>query len=291
MDIRHRLYPYPVLSEYSDDYVDSTFTAVVDVIQDGRTIKLDFLAETDNYELNELLRAHKIEFVFHMECSQTAFRKVIRFTDNEYSFVIQDKYLSGRLQICSFIVAAEDLQGYVNKKFNDDYKGFKFDIEQGCIMAVGTQTNFEIEKDFADFIHTPSIFSIVMNADETVLGMVIDINQNKITVKLPEKDFYNYKALKQNPSLQPVLTSLVIIPSLIYVLEKLVSLETIDRMDYEDLRWYRSLKKTLIKLDFDIESEDFHAINTFETAQKLINYPVADSLGLLSEGYDEEDDE
>ncbi len=35
MEIKYKLYPYPVLSSYSDDYKNGSFDATIDVVRDG----------------------------------------------------------------------------------------------------------------------------------------------------------------------------------------------------------------------------------------------------------------
>ena len=44
MEIKYKLYPYPVLSSYSDDYKTGSFDATIDVVRDGYNYRLDFLA-------------------------------------------------------------------------------------------------------------------------------------------------------------------------------------------------------------------------------------------------------
>lgn len=38
MEIKYKLYPYPVLSSYSDDYKTGSFDATIDVVRDGYNI-------------------------------------------------------------------------------------------------------------------------------------------------------------------------------------------------------------------------------------------------------------
>lgn len=291
MDIKYKLYPYPVLTDFSDDYIESTFESLVDVSKEGYNIKFDFIAETDNIQINELINVGKAEFVFHLECAQSGFRKVVRFQENEFSYLVSEKNLNGKLQICSFIIATENIHKYTNNSLNDDYKGFVFEIEQGCVMAVGKQTNVDIEKEINDFINTPSIFSIVKNADETVTNMLVDMHRDRITIKLHENDYYNYKSIRSNVTYQPLLNSLIIIPALIYILGEIKNMKFEDLRDLEDLRWYRALKKALRKFNCDINSNGLSTIDIFEIAQKLINVPITESLSALAIGYREEEDE
>lgn len=46
MEIRYKLYPYPVLAYYSDDYKDGSFDTTIDLQKDGYNIRIDFISTT-----------------------------------------------------------------------------------------------------------------------------------------------------------------------------------------------------------------------------------------------------
>ena len=56
MEIRYKLYPYPVLSNYSDDYINSTFDSVIEVTRKGYNIIISFASEITNSELGALIK-------------------------------------------------------------------------------------------------------------------------------------------------------------------------------------------------------------------------------------------
>lgn len=295
MEIRPKLYPYPVLSYYSDDYVDSNFDTVITPVRDGYNIRIDFLAEVNNAGISDLLVSGKAKIIYHLECAQTGYRVAVSTSKYELSHVIVNKMISGRLQVCPFIVAQTEIAEYVNPNFHEDYRGFKFTIEEGCVMAVGKQVNINIDKEISDLSNTPSVFSIIKNDDELALGMVVDLDYKKIVIKLPEREFFNFKSLKGQALIQSVLNSLVVIPALTYVLEEVSKREPSERYEYSSYAWYRTIKKSLAnKFSCDIDSEKFTDRNMLETAQKLINVPLTDALQTLSSGYghaSEEEDE
>ena len=146
MEIRYKLYPYPVLAYYSDDYIDSGFDVIVDAKHEGYNIRIDFMAEVRNEELERLIAESAAKIIYHLECAQTGFRMALQVDTNEYTYVVSDKDVCGKLQICPFIAAAKDIPAYVNKSFHEDYRGFKFAIEAGCVMAVGRQVNSILKK-------------------------------------------------------------------------------------------------------------------------------------------------
>ena len=295
MDIRYKLYPYPVLSYYTDDYENSRFDSVISLERDGFDIRINFLTELVNDELLELLLEDKIKIIYHLECAQTGYRVAISTKSFDATQIISNKLIRGRLQICPFIVANEDLPDYINSNFHPDYRGFKFSIEAGCVMAVGRQVNVDIDNEINDLSNTPSVFKIIKNADDTVQGMIVEMNNPKIVIKIPEQEFYNYKSLEHAITIQPVLNSMVIIPTLTYVLEEISKRDSDERYEYSSYSWYRAIKKALAaRFSCDIDSDQLQERNLIELAQKLINVPLADSLKVLSSGYgnvNEEDED
>ena len=67
MNIEYRLYPYPVLTYFSDDYVNSSFTSNLKVGRKGDEIIFHLTANTDDEKLLNLIEEEYAEFVFHIE--------------------------------------------------------------------------------------------------------------------------------------------------------------------------------------------------------------------------------
>lgn len=286
MEIKYKLYPYPVLSTYSDDYRQGTYDANIDIVRDGYNLRIDFLANLTSAGLKEKIKEGVAKYVYHLECAQTGFRKVVITDKVSESFVIENKLVSGKLQICPFVVAVEDIKGYSTEDFHDDYRGVAVDIEAGCVMAVGTMVTADISKDVDDLANTPSIFSIIRNADANCKEMLVDMSGRKIIIKLPLDDYYNYKKLAITPQYQPILNSLTVIPALTYVLGELKRMTVADRMENADALWYKTISRALLTMfNCDLESEDFNSKNTIELAQKLINAPISDAFRMLTSSF------
>ncbi len=284
MDIRIKCYPYPVLAYYSDDYISSSFDAAINVEHAGYDVKISFEAALNCNGLSELISNGKAQYIYHLECSQTGYRDVV--TGNK-TIVIDRKRICGELHICPFIVAVTNIDGYSSKDFHEDYAGLSFDIEAGCVLAVGKQTNVYIDKDIEDFSETPSIFSVICNSDETVKEMLVDYSDtHKIIIQLPMLDWYTYKQLYRIPATQAVVNAIVVVPALSYVLSFISKINIQDRQDLQSNSWYRALKKVLNdKFSCDIESETFADENTLVLAQKLIDYPGCEAFRALSSGF------
>lgn len=283
MEIKYKLYPYPVLSPYSDDYKNGNFDVTIDPVRDGYDLRIDFIASLTCADLLELIKVKKAKYVYHLECAQTGFRTVVQTEKTSDIYHLSSKNVNGKLQICPFVVAVDDISEYSSKDFHEDYSGITFDIEAGCVLAVANMTTIDISKDIDELASTPSIFSIVMNKDTSCKQMLVDYSGRKILIKLPLNDYYCYKQLSKTPQAQSILNTITIIPALTYVLEELRLLSPQERADYEDSLWYRVINKTLLtQFDVDIENDDYKNQNHIELAQKLINSPLSDAFQMLT---------
>lgn len=286
MEIKYKLYPYPVLADYADDYKSGSFDVNIDLTKEGYDVKVHFLATLTSSSLKGLIQEGKAKYVYHMECAQTGFRKVLITNKIDDSYTLSNKNVSGALQICPFVVAVEDITGYSSPEFHEDYEGQAFAVEAGCVMAVGKMVTADIIKDIDDLANTPSVFSITRNADASVKQMLVDYSGRKITIMLPLNDYYSYKTLSNNPLAQPLLNSLTVIPALTYVLSEMKLLSVEERRENGESLWYKTVRKALLKqFECDLESDDFSNKNTLELAQKLINDPISDAFRTLSSGF------
>lgn len=287
MEIKKKYYPYPVLAEYTDDYKSGKFCTNAIVTRDGYKVHINYSFQLDEPMLQKLIEDGSAYAVFHLECAQTGYRKAVRTTNHDGIEVIDSEKLSGELQICSFIVAAKNISGYTNDNFHDDYAGLSFDIDEGCILAVGGQINSTIKKDMRDFSDIPSIFSIIRNADPAVTQMQVDYTSGeKIIVALPLNDYYSYKQLYKLPDSKDIVNAIVIVPTLTYVLSEIIKMDENDREEFISKSWYISLKNKLQNLfHIDIESNR-SSIDPLVLAQQLINDPASKAFKILVEESD-----
>lgn len=287
MDIRSKLYPYPVLSDGTDDYIDSSFSFSLEVKKGPCELIFFVKMELNDSVLQKMLLNNEAQFLIHIECSYTAYREAICFTENSFERHILEKDLNGNVSVCGFIVAQNDIKDYSNPAFNSDYCELSFDIDKGGILAVGGQYNITVTKDTEELAKIPSIFTICRCASDNDNSMKIDIDGDKIAINLCNEDFQNYKILSASPSFLPVFHSMLITPSLIYVFEILRREGT---ENYEMRRWYQAIAKTLNKHEITLNEESLAQYPSFELAQKLLELPVNKALSSLVSLDDTEDD-
>lgn len=288
MEIRARLYPYPVLSSDTDDYTRSSFSFDVTATQQVREVCLNISISLENEELQRRIDKNEAEFLIHIECSRTSYREAIVTSDTNISKLVTDKKLHGNVSVCVFIVASKDIQDYTNANFNEDYEGMTFDVEKGGILAVGGQWSVQVKKETEDLTRVPSIFMICRGPDAVEDCMDINIDGDKIRITLSESSFRDYKLLCSNQAKLSIFYSMVIVPALIYAFE---NIRKDDLSVYEGRRWFKALKRTLAKYGIVLDKETIESKHSYYLAQKLMDSPInkAFAAALLEPIVDDEE--
>ena len=282
MELKYKIFPYPVIANYLNDYKNAKFEVEITVNRDGKNVEFVISDKLENEEIDKMIKNGLLKMVSHFECSKTGYRKVFDIRDNN-KVIIHESQLNGKLQICTFVITANKINGYTNKDFHDDFRGMKFDFEAGSILGIANQIDFNVEKNKDDLKNTESIFSIQKNMDSNENNMLIDINMNKICIKLPEETYSIYKNLSSQFELRNLLNSIVILPALIFVFAELSKIDENERYEsYSTYGWYKSLRKTIKEsFDIEIESIEFNNQNIIELSQKLIDSPITDGFKVL----------
>lgn len=276
MQLRNRYYPYPVIVEGGDYYENSKFSSSVNQEMEGYDAKITITVELNDTLLLQKIEQGEVVYAHHIECPQTCYRRVIKTKEKVKDILLKDKDVNGIVQICSFVIAEKDIDKYTNESFAADYRGWKFNIEKGCILAIGNQYNVRINKIRDDLANTSSIFSIVPNTDQTENNLLVDLGQQKIVISLPEKTYQQYYNIQGYIDIQPAMHSMIIVPALVYVFSELRSTENLEEMEY--YRWYRSLKKACNGIGINIDEDGLKKMDLFKVAQQLLNSPISKAI-------------
>ncbi len=272
MHIKAKLYPYPVLTDFNDDYIDSSFNMEISVKQTPNKIILCVNTVLDNDEIKLLVENKKANYCLHIECALTSYRKMISIYNDYQEIEISADNIEGIISLCPFIIANQKIKDYVNSKFNPVYENINFDLEKGNFIAIGKEVQVRIEKESDNLSSVPSIFAVTEIKDESRKDIVIDNSGNKINVQLPSKTYYEFKIATNNPNAATILHSMIIIPSLMKCFEEMKSKATVGEFFiFEDKRWFRAIKKAMLNIGIALDEESIISLDSFDIAQKLMD--------------------
>lgn len=291
MQLKPRAYPHPVLHHLTDDVVGAQFQQNVRVRGTQTAYVFEVLAKTSSKDLRRLIAEGKAQYAVHVECATTRYRRLFSSTDERYGFEIEAATIDERVEVCSLIVAAEDIAAYANAQFHPDYGGATFAVRKGDTLAVASDSHFTADKKLDPLAKIPSIFVVVASDDPNAPAMDVDTDGPKVRVTLSKDGYAAYAHLRHSQTLAQVLTSMIVVPALVVVLEELKTAVRDDELAaYECHRWYATVARRL--RDFEVEPERLHEStpSTLALVHKLIGEPLQAGLRSLR-AYEEDESE
>lgn len=271
MEIRNRLFPYPVLCEDTDDYESGEFHVESKVSESLNSLDFVFNITLDVTEILNLVREGLAEYIIHIECPVTSFRKVIKKDVKQIEYSIDKSRINGEISIVAMVVAKTNLDEYSSAFLNEDYTGESISFDRASIMAYENLPKVTIAKDYEELAKDESMFSVVKIVDpdsDEIKPLTFDINGEKIKILVDEK---TYDAYIKTKHLKEVVKSMFVLPAVIYMLEEVSG----DISSYYPKKWFLKLKTY-----YSLQGKDFvnEAINgdrnTVEIAQEMLNNPI-----------------
>ncbi len=257
MKLSTRSYPHPVVGN-RDDVPGAAFQASVEMVTDRETVFLDVAIKCSSSTVNKLVADAKANFVLHVECSNTLFRRAYEFAEPLYRCPIPADNLNDSVEVNVFAKALKNISGYKVDKAHSDYGSATFEVEKGNIVAVGEGQIFPVESPFDSLRKIGTIMQVIESPKEGDMPMKVDFNSDKIVIILSQNDFKDYKQLKTNEAV----TTMIVIPALMEALKQLEEAEDDDR------RWVRVLRKRVDDLELKGQREPL------ELAQLVLELPM-----------------
>lgn len=289
MQIKERYHSYPVLAPYTVDYPNSEFgIKSLKGEEQGENYIFEIELNLKDTGLVHLIEDGMAEYVVHIECSKTSFRKIYKSNLPKTEIVIATSDLDGKVECSAFIIAKQDITGYRNDTFDSIFDGFSFNIFKGQYLAISSQALFSVIKDRDDLKQLSSIIRIAQVADlenETK----VKLEGDRIQILLPSETYKMYTYASRDHKRLKTLHSMIVLPALIYVLYELKESAESNFEQYSDRRWFQALEIRMKDLGFDLDKDLFESKPPYELAQTLLEYPVKEALNKIYEVDQEED--
>ena len=273
----NRLTPYPVLASYRDDYIDASFSAEVEAVQQFGDVRVNVTFSLDEPNLESLISRGLAEYAIHIECPSTSHRECVGTTDGLYSVTLDRQRVRDLVEVCTFIVAKAHIDALVSPRFHPDYDGYSFEVDEGCVLAIGDCKQVVIKND-EDIAQRSSILNVTRAGSGQKDSMAVNTDLSDSVLISLRPDLYEvYAQLGSGPDSETIL-SLVILPALQLVLTRMA--ESGDDGADSDKEWFKSLQEILERNDISIDdlnnySDDMSAL---AIAQRILSQPLERSL-------------
>ena len=97
MRARDKISPYPILNDYQDDYINSSFRADIEVKEHFSTVTLDVHFRLRNPMIQQLIAEGKAAYLLHVECPALSLRHEILTAEDHLNTTIESDDLAERL--------------------------------------------------------------------------------------------------------------------------------------------------------------------------------------------------
>lgn len=281
MEIKNRLFTYPVLCEDTDDYYDSSFFVNPQVVkEDANTMSLQFDINLENSGLKNLINRDKAEFVIHAECSATAYRVVAKTQSDVVGITMQKKKVNGYVTLLGMVIAKEPIHYYDNPLLNEDYSGNDIHFEKGAILAYYNMPRFIVIKNYEELSKSNNIFSVVRHNRSNSKEhnpIKFALENHKILIHVDDDIFDTFTKIRENENMKPMINSVMVMPALTYMLETLRYRSSEELDEYQGYAWFQQFvqyyKKN--KVDFIADRVKNDGMYITEIVQEMLDSPVS----------------
>ncbi len=273
MRIKSRLSPYPILDNYGDDYLKSSFTCDFEVVTQFTEVIGKVKFNLCNKEIEALIEKGMAEYLVHIECPSTCYREKISTVEKEVEFKANSTKLAKVIEIRTFIVLKQDVVGYMSEDFHPDYSGQSFNLSAHQIIAIGTAMDFKIKQDDRDLESLPSVLKIVkMSSNKNGSLSVNTDNDDYVLVGLYDEVFELYARLGKS-TFKETSFSLVLFPALIIILQRMRENKNDD--DFKSRRWFQVINNLLEKNGYKLDDVKIENDTMLKICQAMFADPLS----------------
>lgn len=279
MQIKNKLFPYPILDNYKSNstFKNSNYKIDYEIEEDNEIITFkNAKIVTDNQTITNLINNNKAKACLIVECPDTIYREAYSIGLEPRDILIKKNNIIGNVAISGFIYANDIIENYNDIDFVDEYKDYSFEIEKFDVMAIDNGEILKIDLDEKIDKKISSIFSIIKDEKSTE-SMEINFDRNRIQIYIPSKEFSIYDRLKNNDNFNNIFFSIFAIPALTQALIEIKNKlcnggYTLEDIEFE-YNWFISIEKAYKKIN-GIELNDTILLNDDinRIAQSLLNF-------------------
>ena len=277
--------PYPVLGISDDVFplLKDDCISMSDPVKTSYDYIFGVELKQENCEISKLIKEGKVEYACEVTCKDTYLRLCKHSSSPKFQIKLSRRDVKGRINFNCFVAAKKPILGYTNKDFNEDYKGFAFDLEVGDLLVVFPLAYYNTEVKY-DKLFAAGSFMQIEEATDGVENVWFDLSKSKIMIEMPHDLYEQY--IRIGNRFPEIIHSSLVHNALVYALKNLD--------DYSDkgLLWADSLMNRMIEpelRDYDLSQMD----QVFKVADILLKDPykrLFDSLEKINDDLKAEDD-
>lgn len=274
----NRIYPYPVLSETTDNFIDNKFDSDIVLEYDSETAYITISIELHDKAILSLIKSGKVGLICHIECSVTKFRQSYDIPTDKmdgYQIEIPLMYLNESIEAMCMLMAKEEIL-FIDDNLNELYKDELITYPKYSTIGYTDTDEYLINKVMNTNGDIPPIIQIVQSQDDK--EVTYDCTNTFIYVYVPKAIHeYYYDLTGDFIRTKQVETNITVLTEIINNIKH--------GADYSGCGWYQVLEDKLKFLGYENGFDEVREkdIESIVVAQQSLGYPFEDSFKELVE--------
>jgi hypothetical protein len=270
----NRLYPYPVLSNNSDDFINNRFDVSKDIEYNNFSATVVLKTTIEDSTILDFIKDKKIGMYCNIECSVTKYRYMFEVPYDkfdEFRYDIDISELNENIEIACILVAKEDIN-FISDNLNNFYKNEV--IYYPKYSTIGYTDTDEISLIKAMDINgdIPSIFTIT--SSEKAKEIYYDLSQNQINIFIPREEYeIYYNSRGDSKRLKQMMINLPVLEAVLNDIKK-------SDDSYDQFGWYKVLEDSIKNFGYDSFDDDSfkNGSDSFKLAQNILGNISSDAF-------------
>ena len=267
-----RMFPYPLLAPWTEDYKGSSFSVDVPeaILNNGKQLKVSLIFHLESDTLNELVRSKKAMFAVETSCPRTFAREVTPISQEQHTLTLDAGEYDEELLLIPYVVSTRDIERFHSEEHASEWRDYKkegFNVPAAGILAASYTTRVILED-----ANVHSVIDLAANPKNPAGTFDIELNDDRIKIYTSNADKEKIEAIRHRRAS----VHSVALHSALYLHAVTEALRNLS--EHADTRWAFTMRNALEKLgyeDIDTELLKSHALRY---AQELIGQPLGDFL-------------
>ena len=253
-------FPHPVLG-IRNDFLSLPDFAITPCDDESNYI-YDITITLNNSPIQALLGEGSAQYVCEVNCRRTFYRCCTAGSSRELRVVIPKKDVLGEVSLVLTVNAVSQIDNYENNQADKDYKGYRFRLEPGDLLAYIGKWTFQTDINANEYKTVGSFIHFFRN--ESSADVSFDLTGQDIRINLPPDMFDQYIHKLNVRRFKDIVIFSIVKEAIVYALTQYSC--------YTDNRWARLLKSTEVLSDYDFE-DDFDMDQAMEMTDVLLKKP------------------
>lgn len=269
MRLNNISFPHPVLGVSDDVYplLDNYAISIDGPISDGRDYEFHVHLRQYNDKISSLIASGKAEYVCEVDCQRTYLRKCYQGQDAEIIVKFGQKNVYGRVEFNTFVTAKESFV-YTNENFNEDYKGYSFQLEPGDIIVAFPPAHYNVSLKY-DKLYAVGSFMQMVDGGSGTTETWFNLDGDKINIMLSHDMYEQYSLINNETNFMEIIHSSIVFNALVYAMYFIGQDEYKDKLWADAIRTRLQTDNELIAMNLDIESTK----DAYKIAQAILKNP------------------